>query len=86
MITFFTTFKNFTLTERNAVSSWLALDTNSEVIIFTETRPEGDWLKSDRVVINQDIIKEGNGPPVLNSIFEEASRISKYEMLCYCNS
>lgn len=86
MITFFTTFKKYSKTEKNAVNSWLSLDRSIEVIIFSEDNISNSWINSKRVSIIHTFNKHETGLPLLNSIFEEASRCSKFPILCYCNS
>ncbi len=86
MITFFTTFKDISRAESNAVNSWLALSEDAEVIIFTETIGTSDLFSSNRVWYNRNFQRHESGLPLLNSIFEEASRVSKFDLLCYCNS
>lgn len=85
MITLFTTFKTATEPERNAVDSWLNLHPETEVIIFTESDAEL-WSFSSRVKVVRNTKRHASGPPLLNHIFDQASRQSKHDVLCYCNS
>lgn len=86
MITFFTTFRTYSRAEQNAVNSWLAIDPGNEVIVFTETMARNEIMATDRVSIRPVPSSHASGPPLLNGIFDEASKHSKHALLGYCNS
>jgi hypothetical protein len=86
MITFFTTFRNLNQPERNAIRSWLSLHEESEVIVFTESAEVSAKAELPRTIFVHEMTKHSSGPPLLNKLFEDASRLSKHKILCYCNS
>lgn len=85
MVTFFTTFRTASISEKNAIDSWLTLHPETEVIVFTESET-ALWAYSPRVTVVKNISRHESGPPLLNHIFVQASRQSKHAVLCYCNS
>jgi hypothetical protein len=86
MITFFTTFKTFNLAEQNAIGSWLSLHPSSQVLIFSESTLSHPLLHQPRVSIVSDFKKHNTGLPLINSMFEEASKLATHRLLCYLNS
>jgi predicted SAM-dependent methyltransferase len=86
MLTFFTTFRNFSLAERNAISSWLALDHSTEVIVFTETSPVDPLLIGPKVRIISEFKRHTSGLPLINDLFDQASKLTGHALLCYLNS
>ena len=86
MITFFTTCKDFARAEHNAINSWLALNKLTEVLVFTEGKQLVSCIDPKRITYKHISGKHPTGLPLLNALFEEASKGSKFDILCYCNS
>jgi len=86
MITFFTTFRTYSRAEQNAIVSWLAIGSTNEVIVFTEAEGLAETINDPRVSVRPVPARHSSGPPLLDGIFEEASRLSRHALLCYCNS
>jgi hypothetical protein len=86
MITFFTTFRTFGRSERNALKSWLSLHEETEVIVFTESPEALGEIDLPRTTVSNKVTKHSSGLPLLNGLFHEASTMSKFTLLCYCNS
>jgi hypothetical protein len=85
MITIFTTFKDVTTAVQNAVRSWLNLSGEIQVILFTELSHLGE-LTNERLVVCNRFPKDTNGLPFLNALFEMASEMSQFPIICYCNA
>src|SRR5688500_17606830 len=86
MITFFTTFRLFTFVEENAIRSWLSLDSKTEVIVFSENKFSIESTQRHRITIISECKRHNSGLPLLNNLFQKASELSRFSMLCYCNS
>lgn len=90
MITFFTTFKDFKgknrVNQLNAIRSWLYLDKDVEVIVFSESDGIEEVLNDDRVVHVRDITLYNNRVPLIGPMFNQADKLSKNQICCFSNS
>lgn len=89
MITFFTTFKDFKgknrVNQLNAIRSWLVIDENVEVIIFSESDGIESVLNDNRVIHIQDVERYENRIPLIGPMFNTADRIAKNKICCFIN-
>ena len=86
MITFFSAprpFKDlFSIIQKNAISSWINLDGDKEIILFSE---ENYFF--DNSVINTNNFKRNNlDTPIISSLFFEAQIKGKGPLFCFINS
>lgn len=90
MITFFTTFKDFKgknrVNQLNAIRSWLHLDKDIEVIVFSESDGIEEVLNDNRVVHIKNITLYNNRVPLIGPMFKQADKLSKNKVCCFTNA
>ena len=89
MITFFTTAKPFTghagIIQRNALRSWLAAARDAEIILFGDDAGAAEAAQELGIQHVPAVERAAEGPKGLRSIFYEAQRRAKHDVLCYAN-
>lgn len=90
MLTIFTIPKPFKggsgIIQRNAILSWLELRPTCDVILFGDDEGVGDFAEEFKVLHISSIKRNELGTPLLNSAFDLAQQISKYDILMYSNA
>lgn len=92
MLTLFTTAKKFygknRINQLNAIRSWLQAPYPVEIIIFDKVEGDDiDELKDNsKIKIIEEIATNPNGVPELNFMFDTASKLAFYEIICYVNA
>jgi len=76
----------FNIIQRNAVKSWLNLNIEKEIILFGNDKGVKDVANEFKLVHIPDIKTDEKNIPIVGDIFMSASRISKYNILCFINS
>ncbi len=90
MLTIFTTPKPFAghieRLQNNAVTSWLALEPEAQIILV------GDEEGADRAAARlgvehaEEVERNEHGTPLVNDVFRQAERMARYPILCYVNA
>lgn len=90
MITIFTIPKVFEkhngIIQRNAINSWIQLDTKCEIMIFGDDAGVADAAKELGVTHIPFIEKNEFGTPILSSVFSYAQKVAQNNILIYANS
>jgi hypothetical protein len=90
MLTIFTTCKpfegEFSIIQRNAITSWTKLGENIQIIIVGNEKGVKE-ISSELNITNIPVVKRNSlGTPYLDDIFNQAKKIAKYDILCYINA
>lgn len=89
MITIFTTAKSFKgnarISQLNALRSWKALHPSIEVILFGEGEGYAEVSESLGLVHIPDVKTSTKGTPLINSMFERAAELGRYDIQAYVN-
>ena len=72
--------------QRNAVRSWQRLQPKCEILLFGDESGIAETADELGVIHVPTIEKNEYGTPLLSSAFDQAQRISSYDMLIYCNA
>lgn len=91
MITIFTTAKPFlnkktAVLQKNAILSWKEICPGAEIIIFGDDEGVADFCNKFKIKNVPEIKKDSFGKPLLDSIFEQAKRYAKNDILAYISS
>jgi len=89
MITFFSTPKPFhghiNVIQRNAIQSWLRVHTDVEVILFGDDDGAADVAREFAIRHVPEVERNEFGTKYLASIFDQANRLARHNLLCYVN-
>lgn len=72
--------------QRNAIQSWLALDSQVQVIVIGDEKGAREVSHDLKVEHVPDVERNEYGTPVLSSIFSAAERRAEFERMCYVNA
>ena len=90
LITIFTTprpfIDKFDLIQRNAVSSWINIDPNVEVILLGDDKGTAQCAADFRVKHIPEVECNEHGTPLVNSLFELAQSNASNQVLAYVNA
>lgn len=92
MLTLFTTTKAFIgknrINQLNAIRSWLTAPYPVEVIIFDEVKGDAteELINHNRVRIVENVATNQSGIPRIDAMFDSASRMAQYGILCFLNA
>ena len=90
MLTIFTIPKPFQghnkIIQRNAIQSWLKLSPRCEIILMGDDDGVAETAHELNVKHIPSIEKNEFGTPLLNSVFDIAQKIARYDILMYANS
>jgi len=77
---------NVAIIQRNAIRSWARLHRDAEVVLCgDEPGTEEMAAEVDAKYVPQ-VVRNEYGTPFLNSVFEQAERVSKTRIMCYVNA
>jgi len=89
MITFFTTAKPFNghngVIQRNALTSWKLLHPDVEVILFGDEEGAAEVCAELELRHEPHVERHESGFKYIGSIFDEAQKVARHEVLCYVN-
>lgn len=77
---------NRNIIQRNAIKSWMQITPRPEIILAGDDDGTSEICSEFGLKHIQNIEKNEFGTPLVSSIFREAERIAKYDMVCYINS
>ncbi len=90
MITIFTAPKPFKRDigriQRNAIWSWLALGSAIEILLIGEEEGMDRAAAELGVRMLPEVERNPQGTPLVSSIFDQARRAARHDLLCYVNS
>ena len=89
MLTLFTIPKPFKghidITQRNALKSWMLLDSDVEVIVFGAEEGTPEVCRELGLRHEREIASSEFGTPLLNYAFNRAQEVARHDWLCYSN-
>ncbi len=77
--------EEFEILQRNAIKSWLNLESDIEIILFCDEKGTKEVAEEFSLLYIPEVAKNEFGTPLVNDIFEKAQKIAKHELLCYVN-
>jgi hypothetical protein len=90
MITLFTTTKDFVgqnkINQTNAIKSWLASDYKVHIMLFGRSLGIEVFDKHPNITILDKVKTSDTGVPVINYMFDVASKLSTYPICCFLNA
>jgi hypothetical protein len=90
MLTIFTTPKPFAghieVIQRNAIGSWRQLGDDVEILLIGDEKGMGEIAREYNALHIADVNCNELGTPLVNSIFQIASKVSRYATMCYVNA
>lgn len=72
--------------QRNAIQSWMQIDSKVEVILFGNDEGVSDVAAQYNIRNYSEISKNEFGTPLVNSVFDLAQNLAKNQILIYINS
>lgn len=72
--------------QRNAIQSWLKLDPECEIILFTNEYGTNKVAAEFGIRQIPDIERNEYGTPLINAAFDVAQLISDRQFICYVNA
>jgi hypothetical protein len=91
LLTLFSTPKAFTdrhiaLIQRNAIQSWKKLGHEVEIVLIGDDEGVGEIADEFHLVHIAQVSRNGEGTPLLNSIFSSAKKINHSALMAYINA
>ncbi|HTN20026.1 MAG TPA: hypothetical protein VL125_06105 [Pelobium sp.] len=90
MLTIFTTTKKFVghtaVIQNNAITSWTKLGVPVEIIIFGKIEGEDSKMQNLSFIEIKEVNSFEGRIPYINDMFHKASRLAKYDHLCFLNA
>lgn len=72
--------------QRNAIKSWLQLNTNVEIIMFGNEDGMSEFAGEVGIKHVPDIQLNEYGTPLVNDIFQKAQQMASYDIMAYINT
>ncbi len=72
--------------QRNAITSWTLLQPRPEIIIFGEEEGTSDICNELGLRHSPEMARNEHGTPLLNNIFQMASRMATHQHVCFINA
>ncbi len=72
--------------QRNAIESWIRLKPKCEIILFGNEKGAAEICNEFGIKHIPEVDCNEYGTPLVNSLFDKAQEIAKYQLLCYVNA